>query len=115
MDFVFFFGRTAGLSGEVFSEVLDFLEKAEVDLLLIVQDGLEDQAHFQDQTFSYFLGYHPKDRLAVGTMEVKFPLHDLGPEMVELILLDFLPDFLDFFQYLFAVHLPRPGKTFFPL
>jgi hypothetical protein len=114
MGLVIFVGRTALLGGEDFSEELDFLEKAEVDLFLIIQDGLEDQTHFQEQPLSDLLRYDPEDAFAVGTMEVKFPLHNLGPEMVELVLLNFLPDFLDFFQNLFAVHFPQTRQTIFP-
>jgi hypothetical protein len=97
MGNVFFFGAIGLPGGDGFSKEFDFLEKAEVDLLLIVQDGLEDQGHLQDQTFPDFQGDHPEDGIAMGTVKVKFPFHDLGPEMVELIPLNFPPDFLDFF------------------
>jgi len=42
-------------------------------------------------------------------MEVKPPLQDFRAQGLELVLLDFAPDFLDFPQDLFSVHSSPPG------
>src|SRR4030042_3691306 len=110
-----FFGLGGPAGGDGLIEALDLLKKPEVDLPLVVQDGLEDQAQLQDKALSKPLHEKARDPVAVGAVEMKPPFQNFCAQGVELVFLDPAPDFLDFSQDLFAGHSFLPGQVILPI